>query len=225
MFSGLLTALVVELTHFLSKHPDFFDRKAEAKEEAVKTLKVPTSLKHYLAHVSSEHFLKDLRFAMQVINGAAINQLGLHGNSFFKAVVEFLTTSFATKLDELPERFYMLPYEDRVKVAAEVIESENAVAAALRDAVVVNSYQELATTVEDLAKEVAGATTVLVQMPRDIPVELKKEMRNALQAEHPFSFPIFQINRGLIGGFRLFVNGSTKDYSWFNRIVKITSYV
>lgn len=225
MFSGLFTALVVELVQFLSKHPDFFDRKADAKEEAVKTVKVPASFKHYLAHVSDEHFLKDLRLAMQVINGADIHQLGLHGNAFFKAVVEFLTTSFAAKLDELPERFYMLPYEERVKASEKIIESDNAVAASLRETVVVNSYQEIASSIEDIAKEVAGATTVLVQMPRDIPMALKKEMRTALQAEHPYSFPIFQINRGLIGGFRLFVNGTTKDYSWFNRIVKITSYV
>jgi F0F1-type ATP synthase delta subunit len=225
MFTGLLTALVVELTRFLGKHSDFFDRKADAKEEAVKALKVPTSLKHYMAHVSAEHFLKDLRLAMQIINGADIHQLGLHGNAFFKAVVEFLTTSFAVKLDELPERFYMLPYEDRVEAAEKVIESDNAVAQSLRETVVVNSYQEIASAVEDFAKEVTGATTVLVQMPREISLELKKEMRQTLQAEHPYSFPIFQINRGLIGGFRLFVDGKTQDHSWFNRIVKITSYV
>lgn len=225
MFSGLLTALVVDLVRFLGKHPDFFDRKADAKDDAVKTLKVPASLKHYLAHVSEEHFLKDLRLAMQCINGADIHQLGLHGNAFFKAVVEFLTTSFAGKLDDLPSRFYMLPYVDRVKVVSEVIESDNAVAASLREMVVVNSYQEIATAVEDLAKEVVGAPTLLVQIPRDISAELKKDMRSALQAEHPHSFPIFQINRGLIGGFRLFLNGTAKDFSWFNRIVKLTSYV
>lgn len=223
MINPFLSALLYELVHFLTKHKDFFELKKEAREESLKALKVPATFKSYLLEVSEEHLLKDLKVAMSFINGTPMAQLPLKGNTFFKALTEFFTVNFASKVDELPGRFYLLPYETRLVEIKKIIESDNRIADALREFLVTNSYQEVAELLNDLSQAVTGADTVLVQTPRDIDSELKKEIRKALLQKYPHSFPVFQVNRGLIGGFRVFVNGKATDLSWFSRIVKLTS--
>lgn len=223
MINTFLSALLYELVHFLTKHKDFFELKAEVREEKLQNLKVPTTFKHYLIGVSSEHLLKDLKVVMAFLNGAAMAQLPLKGNAFFKSLTEFFTVTFASKVDELPGRFYLLPYEARVVEIKKIIESDNRIADALREFLVTNSYQEVAEMLNDLSQAVTGADTVLVQSPRDINSDLKKEIRKHLLEKYPHSFPVFQVNRGLIGGFRVFVNGKATDLSWFSRIVKLTS--
>ncbi len=223
MINSLLTALLYELTHFLTKHKDFFELAHEVREEKLQNLKVPSAFKSYLVKISEEHFMKDLKLVMTLLNGAPLAQLPLKGNAFFKALTEFFTVNFASKVDELPGRFYLLPYEDRVVEIKKIIESDNRIADALRELLVTNSYQEVAELLNDFAQAVHGAETVIVQTPRDTDSELKKEIRKALLEKYPHAFPVFQVNRGLIGGFRIFVNGTAVDHSWFSRIVKLTS--
>lgn len=223
MINPFLTALLYELVHFLAKHKDFFELSAEAREEKMGSLKVPASFKHYLASVSDSHFMKDLKMVTSMLNGTPWAQLPLKGNAFCKALTEFFCVTFAAKVDELPGRFYLLPYETRVVDVKKIIESDNRIADALREFLVTNSYQEVAGILTELTQLVNGADTVLVQTPRDIDVDLKKEIRKALLEKYPHSFPVFQVNRGLIGGFRVFVNGHSSDHSWFSRISKLTS--
>lgn len=223
MINPFLTALLYELVHFLTKHKDFFELGNEAQEEKLQNLKVPTAFKHYLVKVSAEHFMLDLRLVTSLLNGTPLSQLPLKGNAFFKALTEFFTVTFAAKVDELTGRFYLLPYETRIVEIKKVIESDNRIADALREFLVSNSYQEIAGTLTELSQLVNEADMVLVQTPRNIEAELKKEIRKLLLEKHPHSFPVFQVNRGLIGGFRVFVNGESVDHSWLSQISKLTS--
>lgn len=223
MFNSFLSALIYEILDFLSKHPDFFDHDRNENEGPLQNFKAPIVFKRYLATVSGTHFLKDLRLILQVINGADLSTLSLKGSEFFKAMLQFFIENFAAKLDELDARFYLLPYEDRVKKAHDLLDSDSKVSNALRELIVTNSYQELAQTLEQLSKNVAEADTIMVQVPRDISRELKKEMRTVIANEHPTSFPVFQINRQLIGGFRIFINGESIDHSWFSQVQKLSS--
>ncbi len=223
MFTPFLTVLLHELTQFLVANKDFFERSEAARVEAVSGLKIPNGFRLYLAAISAEAFMSDVRLVLSFMNGARLADLPVRENAFFVALVDFFTGPFASKIDELPCRFYLLSYEARAQEIHKIVESENAIADALRDLLVSNSYQEIATEMEALTKAVHGAETVLVQAPRDIAVELKKEMRQKLLKKYPHAFPVFQVNRGLIGGFRVFVDGQTTDHSWFSRIVKLSS--
>ena len=223
MINSFLTALLYELVHFLAKHKDFFELAHEVREEKLASLKVPAAFKHYLTQISGEHFFKDLKIVTSLLNGTPWAQIPFKGNAFFKALTEFFTVTFAAKVDELPGRFYLLPYETRVVEIKKIIESENRIADALREFLVTNSYQEVAGTLTELSQLVNGSDMVLVQAPRDMDGELKKEIRKVLLEKHPHSFPVFQVNRGLIGGFRVFVNGTSVDHSWLSRIAKLTS--
>jgi F0F1-type ATP synthase delta subunit len=167
--------------------------------------------------------MKDLRLVFQVINGTDLMSLNLKNSGFFKATLRFFAENFASKLDALGSSFYLLPYEERKKKAEQLIDSQSHTASALRDMIVTNSYQEVAEALEQLSKVVADGATIVVQAPRDIDVELKKEMREKLAHDFPLSFPVFQINRQLIGGFRVFINGQSHDFSWFSQVQKLTS--
>lgn len=223
MINPFLTALLYELVHFLTKHKDFFELAHETREEKLQNVKVPTAFKHYMAKISEEHFMKDLALVMSLLNGTPMAQLSLKGNAFFKALTEFFTQTFSSKVDELPGRFYLLPYETRKVEIKKIIESDNRIADALREFLSGNSYQEIAGLLNEFAQAVNEAEMVLVQTPRDVDGDLKKEIRKALLEKYPHAFPVFQVNRGLIGGFRVFVNGKSVDHSWFSRIAKLTS--
>ncbi len=225
MFERFLTAVLLEMTLALQAHKNFFELSEAQRSDLLKSVKLPTSIRQYLARAQSSEVFTDIRKLTAWIGGADLVSLDAHASGLFRALSDFFTTSFASKLDQLASNFAVLPESARRARAAEVIESDNRLAEALRHVVVTHSYQELAAQIEALAKAVYNADKVLVQIPRDIDGSLKQAMREQLLKDHPHSFPIFQINRGLIGGFRIFVNGTSIDRSWFNRIVKITSYV
>lgn len=208
MFKDFLSALTLEILRSLKKAEEF---------------KGPKVFKDYLAAVSEEDLLRDLRLVFQVINGTELSVLNLKESGFFKTTLKFFAENFASQLDALGSSFYLLPYEERKIKAEQLIESGSHTAAALRDLIVTNSYQEITEALELLSKSVADAGTIVVQAPREIAHELKKEMREKFAKEYPFSFPSFQINRQLIGGFRVFINGKSHDLSWFSQVQKLTS--
>ena len=104
-----------------------------------------------------------------------------------------------------------------------MIASDSVVAKALKNLIITNSYQELASEINELCKNIAEAPYVLVQSPREIDSELKSEIRENLNKDFESSFPVFQINKNLIGGLRVFVDGTSHDYSWFSRISSISN--
>lgn len=223
MINPILSALVYEMIHFLTSRKEYFKQNSSEREEQLKNLKVPVAFKHYFAEVSAEDFMEDLKIAMGIISGAPLSQFPLKGNGLFQALAEFFNSSFAEKMDELPGNFYLLSYEDRVSKAKEIIESETRISSALREILALNSYQELAGYLQEFNRLVNEVDLVLVQTPRDLDSEFKKEIRKVLLEKFPDTFPVFQVNRGLIGGFRVFVNGTSHDHSWLSRITKITS--
>ncbi len=208
MFNDFLSALTLEILRSFKKEGGF---------------QGPKIYKDYLDSVSEEDLMSDLRLIFQVINGTDLAALNLKKSGFFKTTLRFFAENFASKLDALGSSFYLLPYEERKKQAEQLIESDSHTAAALRDLLVTNSYQEITEAIEMLSKSVADAGTIVVQTPREIEPELKKEMRAKFAADFPLSFPAFQINRQLIGGFRVFINGKSRDLSWFSQVQKLTS--
>ncbi len=223
MFQEFLSALSLEMLQFLKKHPDFFDQNQSAREDLLKNFKAPTVFKQYLSSVEGDAFTADLKLVFQVINGGDSSQMNLKKSSFFNAMVKFFVESFASKLDALGSNFYLLPYEERKKKAEQLIESDSHTAKAIKDLLVTNSYQELTEGFEQLSKSVGDASTIVVQSPRDMTSDLKKEMRDHFAKDHPLSFPSFQINRQLIGGLRVFIDGKSHDLSWFSQVQKLTS--
>lgn len=221
MLNDFLTALTHEMVRFLAKHPDFFKGKEADREKALENVRMPAPFKHYLAHRKAADFMSDMQLVVSYIHSA--KSAKIEGNAFFKAVVEFFTGPFAAKLDKLNSDFYGFKEKDQWTVASELIKSDSLVAGTLRALLVRRTYQELSTGLVNLTKRVVGSAFVIVQAPREVSTELKKEIRHTLVKENPLSFPVFQINKKLIGGIRVFKDGDVKDLSWVSRVQQFIS--
>lgn len=217
MLRSFLLILIRDILGFLKKNPTFFAENEETRNESLKDLKIPTPFTHYLVKSSSEkEFLEDLRILLRFIH---TGDAPIQENRFFKALLELLTGSFGFRIDMMSQSAN-LSEKDRHAVTEKLIESNSALAQALRRILLAYSYQEIATEISQLGKKVVGAPTLIVQSPRAVELELKKEIRETFGKENPLSFPIFQINRQLIGGFRVFKDGETTDYSWLSRVLR-----
>lgn len=73
---------------------------------------------------------------------------------------------------------------------------------------------ELGQDVQEFIHERTGVVSSTIQSPIPLLPEGKQEMRKELVERYPGSFPVFQIERSLAGGLRLFHGGTMMDRSW-----------
>lgn len=183
---------------------------------------LPKVLKEYTAEVSDAEFMADIRLLTAYLTGRS--GLRLNESKLLKAVAVFITENLATKVDKVGIDFYRQNSSDQQKQAEELIKSDTLVAKTLKELFCANSYQELAQGLADFVAAVTGAPYILVQTPREADQALKQEIRTAIREKHgQYTFPIFQINRNLIGGLRVFIDGDVTDHSWLGRINYITN--
>lgn len=221
MIKDFLSALTYDMSKFAAKHSDFFDLKESERGEKLKPQQLPTALKAYLSKVSAKDFMHDLALTLKFIEKP--KEAKIEKNNFFVAVVEFFSGGFAHHVDALETDFYLAKSETRKKMINEVIKGESLTIQSIRNLLVFESHQQIASMVNDLAKRASNAPHIIVQSPREINVELKKDIRKKLREENPHSFPTFQINKKLIGGIRIFKDGKVADHSWLSRVLRFTS--
>lgn len=216
MFKQFLSSLVYEMLSFVGKHP-------ERKQSQMENLRIPAVFKEYLSEVKDDELLEDVKLVITFISESDLKNPALKKSKFFICLVKFLTENLAAKLDKLPSEFYLQSHKKQEEIADKLIAGESLIARALKNLIIVNSYQEISGDINEIAKSVVGSPYIIVQSPREIDTELKSEIRNGLGKEFESGFPIFQINRNLIGGLRVFIDGKSHDFSWFSRISNIST--
>lgn len=221
MFSQFLTALVHKKLEHLKAHPDFFSMNDEKKKEVLSKLTTPETFRNYLSNISETEFISDLEKIVHYIQDEKSVQI--KNNSFFKAFTEFLTHELARKIDYLDSKFYLLSKDDRTDFIEKLIKGESNLAVSLREILINFTYQQISTEVFQISAKVVDSPYIVIQTPREIDTELKKEIRTELLKRNPLTFPTFQINKKLIGGLRIFNNGETIDHSWITRVLRFTS--
>lgn len=213
MFNSFLTALIQKITAHLAKHPEKFGNFDK--------LSVPKSFKAYLENTNEKKFMDDLKLALNFIQDP--KNANVKNNKLFIALLEFLTNDLARKIDHLDGNFYLLEKSKRQEIVNQLIKADTTLAETLKEILVNNTYQQIADSVQNLAQKVNQSPHILVQSPREIDTELKKQIRTHLSEQNPLTLPIFQINRKLIGGLRVFKNGESVDHSWISRVLRFTS--
>lgn len=221
MFKEFITALIQKFIAFLANHPDFFEQSKAEKEKLSEHLSVPHAFKEYLAETNEKKFLEDLRTAIIFIHQP--KDKAIAKSDFFKALLQFLNTDLARKIDLLDSRYYLMEKPQREEVVNELIKGESLLAESLRNILVNYTYQQICENINSISNIIAGSPYIVVQSPREIEPKTKKEIRAELYEKYPLSFPVFQINKKLIGGLRIFENGITQDHSWLSRVLKFTS--
>lgn len=221
MFNEFITALAQKITHFMVNHPNFFTLKEDEKEKLLVGLKLPKFFKEYLQETTANDFLTDLELVINYIRSN--KDQNLKNNKLFEKIVEFLTTELAMKMDIINSEFCLLSSPKRREIAEELIPGESEAAISIREIMVNYSYQQICAEIYDLCSRVKEAPYILIQSPREIDHELKRKIRKNFLEQSPYNFPIFQINKKLIGGIRIFENGHSTDNSWLSRILRFTS--
>lgn len=220
MFNSFLTALLYEMNHFLVKHEDFFTGKEADREKALESVRIPAPFRHYFTKVSEQDYLADMTLVLAYLQSPKDTNISKSG--LFKALAEFFAGPFARKLDMLNSDYYVFEGKDQAKVVEQLIKSDTRMAQTLKDILLSKTYQQMSSAIQALCARVEGAPVIVVQTPREISSELKKEIRAHFHGQNPFYFPVFQINRKLIGGLRVFQDGETKDHSWLSRVLSLT---
>lgn len=216
MFKDFLTALIQKILIFLKKNPEFFEKRKNLED-----LSVPKAFKEYLETVKEKDFLQDLAKVMLYMEDP--KNAEIRNNAFFKQLREFLSTEFARKMDHLDGNFYLSKTAEKAEVIEKLIKGESLLACTLKEMLVHYNYQQIAEGIYNLSGKIEKTPYTIVQSPREIDPELKKEIRQKIQEKSPGVFPIFQINRRLIGGIRIFQDGETIDNSWLSRVLFFTS--
>ena len=220
MFKEFLSAITEKITDFLIENPNFFqeDDRAAILE---KKLKLPSSFTQYLTEVKEKEFLADLKLTLSYTKNA--KDLNIKKSKLFKALVHFLTGDLARKIDLLDNDYYLYQVSDRKKIVDKLINSESKLAQTIKNILLNQTYQQVSSEIYQLSSKVKQTPYTLVQSPREIPSELKKEIRENLRKDNEDIYPIFQINKKLIGGIRIFQDGQSTDMSWLSRVLHFTS--
>ena len=220
MFKEFLSAITEKITDFLIANPNFFE---ESDRAAVleKNLKLPASFTNYLKEVNEKEFLSDLKLTLSYTKSA--KDLNVKKSKLFKALVSFLTGDLARKIDLLDNEYYLYQVSDRQKIVDKLINSDSRLAETIKNILLNQTYQQISSEIYKLSSKVKQTPYTLVQSPREIPTELKKEIRDNLRKDNEDIYPIFQINKKLIGGIRIFQDGQSTDMSWLSRVLHFTS--
>ncbi len=221
MFKDFLTALIQKIVTHLKSHSDFFTLSEDDREKNLEAVSIPRTFKKYLVTATEKTFINDLGLIVRFSNDSKNSEI--KGNEFFKHLVEFLNSELALKIDHINGDFYLLNKKERIEIVEKLIKGESTLAQTLKTILVNFTYQQLTQEVFTLGSIVMDAPYILVQSPREIDTELKREIRNQLTEKYPASLPAFQINRKLIGGLRIFENGKSIDHSWISRVTRFTS--
>jgi len=218
MLSEILSAITMDTLRFLKGNDTFFNGDKAARTNAMADLKLPKEIITYLQETTEKDFLNDLRGAARYAkNGNTCPENGL-----LKAFAQFASGPLAIRLDIMNESAHM-DRDAREKLALKALPGDSTVAKTLRNLLSTYSYQEISASILELAQSCLNAPYILVQSPRRMELSLKKEIRAHIQKNHPGAFTIFQVNRRLIGGLRIFKDGTIQDYSWISRVLKFTS--
>ncbi|MGL5830684.1 MAG: F0F1 ATP synthase subunit delta [Candidatus Altimarinota bacterium] len=197
MIKNILKSLLFEILNLLNEQKDH-----KGKAELKKSDRLPEEIKAYLAEVKDEELLEDLKELTGYIGSGA---LYLNGG-LAKSLKTFLTATLPEHVD-----------------GQKNFDIKGKFGEALNDLLKNNSDKEITQLINDFIGLIGETPFIMVQSPRPIEIDLKKEIRKNLNEKYGANFVSFAINKNLVGGLRIFVNGETSDLSWLSKINTITN--
>lgn len=205
MLDRFITALIYEIT-----------RNFKNLENA----KIPTPIKDYIKK-EGESFIEDIEQTIQYLKDP--QRISIKENGFLNSVAEFLSNTFINDIYKLPILFYKEDRKTQNEAVSKIIKSDSLLANTLKEMITENSYQELLEGLTKFLQATKDAPYIVVQTPIELDAAKKIEIKDKLKEKYTTCSPIFQINKNLIGGLRIFIDGKVQDFSWLGRINYITS--
>jgi len=220
MYNNFFIALIVEILEVLKKDKNFFDLDKTARLKSLENFKLPNTIKEVLSEAQSLELIKEIQSLIEFNKSKKVNS----ENKLFTAALTYLSDKFVTNIYSLPDNFHYLEYDQQLIVAKKLIKSESRLAQTLIEVVANHSYQEILNELQNLLNKTINAPIVLIQSPISLSTEHKIEIKSKITEQNKtICAPVFQINKKLIGGMRVFVNGEVTDNSWLKKINLITT--
>lgn len=136
--------------------------------------------------------------------------------NFSQSVKSYLTavklTAFIADLEEVTKNMLASPYKNNRQMGIKLIEFLSSFF----------DYQ-MEVDVEKILGDDESAHYLLIQSPVKLETAFKDEIRESMMKQYPNASPIFVVNKNLIGGLRIYIDGKTEDLSWISKINILTS--
>ena len=202
----LLThALLLDLLSFLRKESQFLELSLEERKLILKNSSVfPKSMQVYLALLTEEELFRDLAVLLPLLRGERAS-LDHTQSRLLVAFAVFLSKEVADILDG-----------GTLSLTGNFGKECEALCAQY-------SYQEVALELYDFMNSIKATPYIVVQAPFSLPQETRQEIRTHFATQFGFAFPVFAVQKTLIGGFRVLIDGEVQDLSWLSRIQNLSS--
>ena len=210
-----------DIVGVLKQNEDFFTR---ASDDRKKTLSqylpdYPIFFVDYLSDVSEADFFSALEDYLEALDGLPVSS----DSGFLKALIAFVSHEVGMCLDQLDSAFFFSDYEARQAHLKKQFSGNDFLSDALLELFLESTYQELSSSAYGAINQINQIPTIVVQSPIELDSKQRQEMRESFLKSHPNSFVEYQINRQLIGGMRVFVQGSVVDHSWLGKVQALTN--
>lgn len=138
--------------------------------------------------------------------------------------MSLITQALVPLLNELPRAFFDLtPIERRRELEKRFPGGAERVLVSAFFAT--GTYAEISARLYGYARACGPVNLVLVQSAQAMADEERARMHRELSKRYPMSFIRFQVLPDLVGGLRVFAQGSVSDYSWNGRLRSLISSV
>ncbi len=119
---------------------------------------------------------------------------------------------FLSDMEEITKNLLMSPFKQNRSIGIKMLE-------------LLSTYfdYDLDVRLEEIIEESDGQHYILVQSPIKLEAAMKDDIREHLVKKYPNSSPVFVVNKTLIGGLRIYIDGKTEDLSWISKINILTS--
>ncbi len=223
MINEIGISVIRDAVLLLRKEEEFFSFDALKREEVIKNFlsaNYPRTFVSYFQNLSEKGFFKDIRDFLNYIENK--ENFRTFSADLMINICKFLTQEFSFILDKLESKFFFLERSVRAHQLKEIIRGTSTLELNVIDSILENTYQEINDEINDFLKFYQDAPYILLQSAAEIEENMKFELRKYFLDKYPKSFPEFQINSGIIGGMRIFINGKIADHSWYMQVQKIT---
>jgi len=208
MIKNTFIALIHDILKILQENRNFFELDEQAKTELIKkTGLLPEEISTHVSSMSQEELIKDIKEVLSFASSR--NELIKLNSGLAKAFANFCVNQIPTHLDN---------YQPNNKPLFKGAFGQHL-------AVFYSSgiEKQIIEQIQSFVSLVYSAPFVVVQTPIQITKEQKTTIRSELNRKYKHSIPSFSVNKKLIGGLRVFVDGKTHDHSWISQINKLTS--
>lgn len=195
MVIRLYQALIADTLRFLDSHRTFFDGQETERSALLEASTLPRPVQKVLLGSTAAQFMEEMALVQRYVSdGDASGRLAV-------ALALILSKDLGDVLDKVSEVSY-----------------QGAFGAEMQQIAAHFTYQEVAEEVQQFLEACTNVPYIVVQSPFALSAPMRSEMRAHFQKEHKLCFPVFTVNKQLIGGIRVFIDGETQDLSWISRI-------